>query len=55
MKSSEDKGLGIKGWISGPRPKGAKAESSPGPVIVDKHRIAVLPFPGLLCPRIWEL
>src|SRR6266849_4894840 len=43
MKSSEDKGLGIKGWITGPKPKGAKAEPSPGQVL-DKHRIAVLPF-----------
>lgn len=44
MKSNEDKGFGIKGWITGPKPKSATKESIPERVLLDKHRIAVLPF-----------
>jgi adenylate cyclase len=44
MNSSEDKGLGIKGWLSGKVPKVKPQESKTGQVVLDKHRIAVLPF-----------
>jgi len=42
MNSSEDKGLGLKGWLSGKVPK--PQEPVTGQVVLDKHRIAVLPF-----------
>jgi TolB-like protein/Tfp pilus assembly protein PilF len=44
MNSSEDKDLGIKGWLWGKKPKGKLQESKTGQAILDKHRIAVLPF-----------
>jgi TolB-like protein len=44
MNLSEDKDLGIKGWLSGKKPKGKAQESNNGQAILDKHRIAVLPF-----------
>jgi adenylate cyclase len=44
MNSSEDKGVGIKGWLSGKVPKVKPQESTTGQVVLDKHRFAVLPF-----------
>jgi TolB-like protein/tetratricopeptide (TPR) repeat protein len=44
MNSSEDKDLGIKGWLSGKKPKVKPQESKTEQVVLDKHRIAVLPF-----------
>jgi len=44
MNSSEDKGVGIKGWLSGRVPKAKSQESTIGQPVLDKHRIAVLPF-----------
>jgi TolB-like protein/Tfp pilus assembly protein PilF len=44
MNSSEDKSLGIKGWISGKVPRAKPQESQTGQAVLDKHRIAVLPF-----------
>jgi len=44
MSSSEDKGVGIKGWLSGRVPKAKPQESKTGQVVLDTHRIAVLPF-----------
>jgi hypothetical protein len=44
MNSSEDKGLGIKGWLSGKTPKAKPQESKSGQAVLDKNRIAVLPF-----------
>jgi adenylate cyclase len=44
MNSSEDKGLGVKGWLLGRVPKAKLQESKTGQVVLDKHRIAVLPF-----------
>ena len=44
MNSPEDKELGIKGWLSGKVPKTKQKESKTGQVVLDKHRIAVLPF-----------
>jgi serine/threonine-protein kinase len=44
MNSSEDKDLGIKGWLSGKVHKAKQQESTTGQVVLDKHRIAVLPF-----------
>ncbi len=47
MSSSEDKSLGIKGWISGKVPKAKSPESQTGQAVLDKHRIAVLPFANM--------
>jgi TolB-like protein/Tfp pilus assembly protein PilF len=44
MNSSEDKELGIKGWLSGKVTKAKQQESKTDHVVLDKHRIAVLPF-----------
>jgi TolB-like protein/Flp pilus assembly protein TadD len=44
MSSSEDKGVGIKGWLRGKEPKVKPQESTTGQVVLNKHRIAVLPF-----------
>lgn len=48
MNSSEDKDLGIKGWLLGKgskvKPQEARALSKTGKAILDRHRIAVLPF-----------
>lgn len=48
MTPSGDKGIGIKGWLSGQKPKhkpeeGARIEAA----VLDKHRIAVLPFSNI--------
>jgi len=47
MNSSEDKGLGLKGWLSGKVPKPKPQEPVTGQVVFDKHRIAVLPFANM--------
>ena len=44
MSSSEDKDLGVKGWLLGKKPKVKTQESPTGQAVFDKHRIAVLPF-----------
>ncbi|HXX87249.1 MAG TPA: hypothetical protein VEH86_02245 [Candidatus Acidoferrum sp.] len=44
MNSSEDKGVGIKGWLSGKVPKAKPQEPTTRKVVLDKHRIAILPF-----------
>jgi len=44
MNPSEDKDLGIKGWLVGKKSKVKPEESKTGQVVLDKHRIAVLPF-----------
>jgi serine/threonine-protein kinase len=44
MNSSEDKDLGIKGWLSGKALKAKPQEPKTGQAVLDKHRIAVLPF-----------
>jgi adenylate cyclase len=44
MNPSEDKDLGIKGWLRGKVPKAKPQESKTGQAVLDKHRIAVLPF-----------
>jgi TolB-like protein/Tfp pilus assembly protein PilF len=44
MNLSEYKDLGIKGWLSGKKPKVKPQESKSGQTVLDKHRIAVLPF-----------
>jgi TolB-like protein/Flp pilus assembly protein TadD len=42
---SEDRGVGLKGWLSGPRSKDAKADARAEKLVpMDKHRIAVLPM-----------
>jgi adenylate cyclase len=44
MNSSEDKGIGIKGWLRGRVPKVKPQEPTAGQVVLDKNRVAVLPF-----------
>jgi TolB-like protein/Tfp pilus assembly protein PilF len=44
MNSSEDKGVGLRGWLSGKVPKPKPQDSTAGQTVLDKHRIAVLPF-----------
>jgi TolB-like protein len=44
MNSSEDKDIGIKGWLRGKVPKAKPQEPSTTQIALDKHRIAVLPF-----------
>jgi len=44
MNSSEDKGIGLKGWLSGKTPKAKPQESKIEQAVLDTHRIAVLPF-----------
>ena len=45
---SEDRGVGLKAWLSGPRSKRAKAEDHvEKPVGLDKHRLAVLPLANI--------
>ena len=45
---SEDRGVGLKAWLSGPRSKNAKAGAqAPQVVRMDKHRIVVLPLANI--------
>ncbi len=45
---SEDRGVGLKAWLSGPRSKNAKAGAQvPQVVRMDKHRIVVLPLANI--------
>src|SRR5712692_1756818 len=46
MPFTDDKGIGIKGWISGSKPKARIEEPKPEQVL-DKHRIAILPFSNI--------
>ncbi len=40
---SDEKGVGLKGWLSGPGRKHPQSETAPT-IALDQHRIAVLPF-----------
>jgi adenylate cyclase len=45
---SDDKGVGIKGWLKGPRSKDMKAEIPSDKLLpIDEHRIAVLPMANI--------
>ncbi len=44
MMFAEDKGIGIKGWLSGSKPKAVIAEKQSESVVLDKYRVAVLPL-----------
>ena len=45
---TEDRGVGLKGWLSGPRSKDAKAEDRAEKLFpVHEHRIAVLPMANI--------
>lgn len=44
MIFAEDRGIGIKGWLSGSKPKTETAEKQPEKIALDKHRVAVLPL-----------
>jgi len=44
----EDKGVGLRGWLSGPKRKGLKAGAEVKEIVrLDKHRIAVLPMANI--------
>jgi len=43
---TEDKSVGLKGWLSGPRRKGSKTEAESSAVF-DKNRVAVLPLSNI--------
>lgn len=47
VNSSDDKGIGIKGWLSGQKPKAKPQDSKAEQGVLDKHRIAVLPFSNI--------
>ena len=45
---TQDRGVGLKGWLSGPKSKDAKAEARAEKLVpMDKHRIAVLPLANI--------
>ncbi len=45
---TEERGVGLKGWLSGPKRKPQKAGHEPETtVLLDKHRIAVLPMANI--------
>jgi len=45
---SKDRGVGLKGWLSGPRSKEAKGEARAETLVpIDQHRIAVLPMANI--------
>lgn len=43
----DGRGIGLKGWIRGSKPKGRTEEPKPEQVVLDKHRIAILPFSNI--------
>jgi len=43
---TEEKGVGLKGWLAGPGAKKARVQTEPIPSL-DKHRIAVLPLSNI--------
>lgn len=43
----EDRGLGIKAWLTGQKPRNKTAEERPELAVFDVHRIAVLPFSNI--------
>ncbi len=43
----EDRSVGLKGWLSGPKRKESSGEPVERPVPLDKHRIAVLPMANI--------
>lgn len=47
MTPTDDKGIGIKGWISGSKPKPRTEGVSAERVVLDKRRIAILPFSNI--------
>jgi adenylate cyclase len=45
---TNDRGVGLKGWLSGPKSKDAKAEARAEKLVpLDKHRIVVLPMTNI--------
>ncbi len=45
---TEDKGVGLKGWLSGPKSKNAKVEARAEKLVpMDEHRMAVLPMTNI--------
>ena len=45
---AEDKGIGLKGWLSGPKHRETKTEEAHKKVVaLDKHRLAVLPMANI--------
>jgi adenylate cyclase len=44
MAVTGEKGVGLKGWLAGPR---AQKEKAPLPIALDRHRVAVLPLSNI--------
>src|SRR5713101_439232 len=45
---TEDRGVGLKGWLSGPRSKNAKADDHGEKLVgTDRNRLAVLPLANI--------
>ncbi len=45
MTPTDDKGIGIKGWLAGQKQQSKSTQAKPA--VLDKHRIAVLPFSNI--------
>ena len=43
---TEEKGVGLKGWLAGPKAKKARVQAE-SPLSLDKHRIAILPLSNI--------
>ncbi len=46
-RMSDEKGVGLKGWLAGQKSKSTRAESRADAVSLEKHRVAVLPFASI--------
>lgn len=44
---SDDRGIGLKGWLAGQKPKSPRAEDKTEAISLEKHRVAVLPLANL--------
>src|SRR5437867_1492915 len=47
LKPSDDRGLGLKGWLRGPKKKPPSAGRESGSIIAGRERIAILPFANI--------
>ena len=47
MASGDERRVGIKGRLAGQKPQAKTTEAKPAPIVLDRHRISVLPFSNL--------
>lgn len=45
---SDDKGIGLKGWLAGPKSKSAHTENKSAAISLEKNRVAVLPLVNMI-------